>query len=1078
MRVTELFRAILIVIFGVIVAACDAAQSTPQDADSELSALVAQMTLDEKIGQLNQIPGGRSKSLNSKLNDALLDRVRKGEIGSFLHVAGAEPLRELQRVAVEESPHGIPLLFAMDVVHGYRTIYPAPLAMAASFDPEIVEAAARMAADEATSAGLHWTFAPMIDIARDPRWGRIVEGAGSDPYLGSVMAVAQTRGFQGEGLADATTMLATIKHFGAYGAAIGGRDYDAADISQRTLNEVYLPPFYAAIEAGAGSVMTAFNDINGVPTTANVDLIRDLLKRQWGFSGLVVSDWNAIAELINHGVAASKAEAAARALEAGVDMDMSSEVFAGSLRAAVASDPNLETALEQAVLRILKLKRDLGLFDDPYKYHDAAREAQLLNPQNRAIAREAAQKAIVLLKNENATLPLDTMPQRIAVIGALADDSLSQLASWRARGDADDVITFLEALRTAYPEAEISYQPANSDDVSGPALARAKALATASDLVLLFIGEHYDLSGEARSRSSLDLPDGQMALADTVFSTGTPVVAVISGGRPLVLEPIIDHAAAIVQTWFLGVEAGPALVDILSGAVAPGGKLPLSIPRTTGQVPITYDHLNRGRPASPDLRADTARYIDLPVTPRYAFGHGLSYGNIQYSDMTISKTELAAGDTLELGVTLTNHGERSGSDTAQLYIRDTYASIARPVKQLRAFKRVDLEAGQSVRITFEITPNMLAFFDPKQGWISEPGVIELMVGAASDDIRLVKRITLTDSAMFATPAPSIEAVTRLSTPRAPTSMGRIDARAPAFDAIVAPGAEVEVLARGFTWPEGPVWIASEAALYFNDVPENRMYRWSEADGISVHMLASGGGRENGVTMREPGANGMIALQDKPGHVLLGDHGSRGVSRLNLKTQIRDVLVSEYNGKSLNSPNDLVARSDGALFFTDPPYGLRGLNEADNKELPFNGVYLLEPGADAKLLTDTMTFPNGIGLSPDETTLYVSNSDPERPVILTYDIQGDGTLGAAETLFDGAPYMQEDSGLPDGMAISRTGTIFATGPEGVYVIAPGTGEVLGVISTGMKISNCTLDADEAYLYMTSSDVVARIPLKAR
>jgi len=716
--------------------ALSAAAAGAQQASPRVEQILSRMTLQEKIGQLNQIPGGRSKTLNSKLNEAEHERVRRGDVGSYLHVAGAEPLRKLQQVAVEQSRLGIPLLFAMDVVHGYRTIFPVPLAIASSWDPAVVEQAARVAAVEASASGLHWTFAPMIDVARDPRWGRIVEGGGEDSYLNSVMAAAQVRGYQGRSLAAPGSILATAKHFAAYGAATGGRDYDSADISERTLNEVYLPPFRAAADAGAGSFMVSFNDIGGVPMTANKALAGDLLRGGWGYQGLVVSDWNAIPELKNHGIAANDVEASAQALAASVDMDMAGLAYAASLKAAIERDPSLAPQLDDAVRRVLTAKEKLGLFDRPYARHDARRESSvLLSAEHRQKAREAAARSIVLLKNEGGLLPLIRSARRIAVVGALAEDSNSQLGSWRAQGRVEDVRPLLPALRAALPRSEIVFErgasPAN-DDASG--IPAAVAAARAADVVLLVVGEDFDLSGEARSRSDISLPGAQQALADAVLDTGKPVVVILANGRPLAIDKLAERAPAILETWFLGVEAGPAIADVLTGRANPGGKLPASFPRSTGALPQVYNHLSSGRPADADLAKDTARYRDLPITPTFPFGHGLSYTSFDYSDLQLSSPELRSGDELKVSVTVRNIGAVAGDEVVQLYMRDPVASVARPVKELRGFRRISLKPGQASQITFTLRPEQFAIWDAGK-WRVEPGAIELMVGSSSADIR-------------------------------------------------------------------------------------------------------------------------------------------------------------------------------------------------------------------------------------------------------------------------------------------------------------------------------------------------------
>jgi beta-glucosidase len=717
------------------------------------------MTLDEKLGQLVQRAGGRSKALNSRLDDAELERVRAGSVGSYLHVAGAEPLGRLQKVAVEESRLGIPLLFAMDVVHGYRTVFPVPLAMASTWAPESQERAARIAAEEATAAGLHWTFAPMIDIARDPRWGRIVEGAGEDPYLGSRMAVAQVAGYQGGNTLRPGALMATAKHFGAYGAAIGGRDYNSADISERTLQEVYLPPFYAAARAGSGSFMVAFNDIGGVPTTSNRELLRGQLRERWGWQGLMVSDWGSIGELLNHGVTADRAGAAALALDASVDMDMVGGVFADDLKAVVAKDSARLKFLDEAVLRILRVKEQLGLFDKPMQYHDVERESrELLAPDHREAARAIARQSIVLLRNQGKLLPLDPKKLRsIAVIGALATDGLSELGSWRAQGKAEDVITVLKGITAAVPATvKVVSAPGadpRNDDVSG--IPAALKVAKSADVIVLMIGEDFDQSGESRSRSSLDVPPSQMELARKVLALGKPVVVLLANGRPLAIQELTEIAPAIVETWMLGVEAGHAVADVLFGQYSPAGRLPAAFPRTTGAVPFYYSANATGRPADPDLAKDTVRYHDLPITPLYPFGYGLSYSEFRYGDLTQSVQAVGPGERVDISIVVENIGGVPGDEVVQLYVRDPVASISRPVLELRGFKRIELGAGQRKRVTFSLTPEQLAFWSPRGQWLVEAGRIDYWIGASSADLRANGSFEITKTHTGTAPAAAL-----------------------------------------------------------------------------------------------------------------------------------------------------------------------------------------------------------------------------------------------------------------------------------------------------------------------------------
>jgi beta-glucosidase len=722
-------------------------------------ALLKKMTLDEKIGQLVQRAGGRSKALNSRLDDTELERVRAGAVGSYLHVAGAEPLAKLQKVAVEESRLGIPLLFAMDVVHGYRTIFPVPLALAATWAPESQERAARIAADEATAAGLHWTFAPMIDIARDPRWGRIVEGAGEDPYLGARMAVAQVNGYQGGNSLRPGSLMATAKHFGAYGAPIGGRDYNTADLSERTLQEVYLPPFYAAARAGAGSFMAAFNDIAGVPTTANKELLRGLLRERWGWQGLMVSDWGAIGELLNHGVAADRAAAGVLALDASVDMDMVGGVYADDLKAVIAKDKVRLKLLDEAVLRILRVKEQLGLFDNPMQYHDPEREArELLSLEHREAARAIARQSIVLLKNDGKLLPLRADKMRtLAVIGALSTDGLSALGSWRAQGKADEVVTVLKGITAAAPRTlKVITAPGadpRSPDLS--AISWAVKIAKSADATVLVIGEDYDLSGEARSRADLDLPPSQLELARQVLALGKPVVVVLANGRPLAMSWLAEKAPAIVETWMLGVEGGNAVADVLFGAYSPAGRLPAAFPRVSAAVPFNYAGNPTGRPADADLAKDTVRFHDLPITPLFPFGHGLSYSEFRYGDLAQSTQTVAPGEKIDISITVENTGGVASDEVVQLYVRDPVATVSRPVLELRGFKRVDLAAGAGKRITFTLTPEQLAFWSPRGQWLIEAGRIDFWIGASAADLRANGSFEITKTHTGTAPAAAL-----------------------------------------------------------------------------------------------------------------------------------------------------------------------------------------------------------------------------------------------------------------------------------------------------------------------------------
>ncbi|MBN1695772.1 beta-glucosidase BglX [candidate division WOR-3 bacterium] len=707
--------------------------------DEFIDSLMNKMTLEEKLGQLAQYAGGGSLGFNTRIDDEKKELVRRGKVGSFLHVLGADFLYGLQKIAVEESRLGIPLIFGLDVVHGLKTIFPVPLASACSFEPEAVERAARIAAIEAAACGIHWTFAPMVDIALDPRWGRIVEGAGEDPYLGAAMAKAQVEGYQGDDLSFENTILACPKHYVAYGAAEGGRDYNSAEVSRRTLYEVYLPPFLAAVKAGAGSLMNGFNDINGEPMAGNKELLTDVLRGKWGFEGFVVSDWNSIAELMNHGVAEDRVDAGKKALSAGIDMDMTSGIFGEEILKSVKKDEISEALVDKAVRRILEAKYKLGLFDDPFQYCKAEVEKSvILKEEHIGFAKEMACKSIVLLKNEDGILPLARDPKKIAVIGPLANDSYTPLGSWKACGEEKDVVTVLEGIRNAVSEeTEVLYAEGcetSGDDKGG--FEEAVRVASQADVVVLVLGESADMSGEARSRSEIDLPGVQEELAKEILNTGTKVVVILMNGRPLAIPYLAENVPAILETWFLGIQSGNAIADVLFGVYNPGGKLAVTIPRSVGQIPCFYYHKKTGRPATEDATRHSARYFDLPVSPLYPFGHGLSYTEFKYSKLKIKNKKVKANGSLELSFSLKNKGKVSGSEVVQLYVRDVVASIAPPVKKLAGFKRIYLAKGEEKEIKVEMPVNLMAFYNKDMKKVVEPGEIKIMIGSSSEDIRL------------------------------------------------------------------------------------------------------------------------------------------------------------------------------------------------------------------------------------------------------------------------------------------------------------------------------------------------------
>ena len=694
-------------------------------AEQKIDSLLARMTLEEKLGQLNQL------SVDQQPTPEQLALVRKGLVGSFLNLTGAAATRDAQRIAVTESRLRIPLIFGHDVIHGYRTIFPIPLGEAASWDPEAVQAAAHVAGREAAAAGVHWTFAPMVDIARDPRWGRIAEGSGEDPYLGSAMAAARVRGFQGADPRSPDAVLATVKHFAAYGGAEGGRDYNTVDLSERTLREAYLLPYRAAVDAGAATVMTSFNEIGGIPSTASPWLMTTVLRREWGFRGFVVSDWTAINELLNHGVAASRGDAGKLALEAGVDMDMVSRIYVDDLPALVRTGRIPVALVNEAVRRVLRAKAALGLFDDPYHGASPERErAVLLAPEHRQLARRVAEEAIVLLKNDGQLLPLGSRVRSVAVIGPLADDKVAALGSWPGRGDPRDAVTPLEGIRARAGSVTVVYaKGCGITDTASAGFADAVTAAKQADVVVLVLGEAGDMSGEAASRANLDLPGIQPRLFEAIYATGTPIVLVLMNGRPLTIPWAAEHVPAIVESWFLGIETGPALAAVLFGDVSPSGKLPVTFPRAVGQIPLYYNHKNTGRPTGPDKY--TSKYTDLPVTPLFPFGHGLSYTTFSYSDLRLSSPRITPAGTESVSVTVTNTGSREGVEVVQLYVHDEVASVTRPVRALAGFRRVSLKPGEARTVEFQLTPKELGLYNQNMKFVVEPGRFRVFVGGSS-----------------------------------------------------------------------------------------------------------------------------------------------------------------------------------------------------------------------------------------------------------------------------------------------------------------------------------------------------------
>ncbi|MET0944145.1 MAG: glycoside hydrolase family 3 N-terminal domain-containing protein [Flavobacterium sp.] len=711
--------------------------------DQKVNALLKKMTIEEKIGQLNQYTGDNSATGPITINPNKQAEIKAGLVGSMLNIIGTKYTRQYQELAMQ-SRLKIPLLFGQDVIHGYKTTFPIPLAEAASWDLAAIELAARVAATEASASGIHWTFAPMVDIGRDPRWGRVMEGAGEDTYLGSKIAYARVKGFQGNKLGDLNSVMACVKHFAAYGAGVGGRDYNSVDMSERMLLETYLPPFKAALDAGAATFMNSFNDVNGIPATGNSHLQRDILKGKWNFQGFVVSDWGSIGEMVAHGYSKDLKEAAYSAITAGSDMDMESNAYRYNLAELIKEGRVSVDLVDDAVKRILRKKFELGLFEDPYRYSDDKRaEKALSNPENRKAALEVAEKSIVLLKNENQTLPLSKSVKTIAFIGPMVKEYKANMGFWSVELPEVNydkwVVSQWDGLQNKVGKnTKLLY--AKGCEVDGDnkdGFAEAVATAKQADVVILSIGERRDMSGEAKSRSDLHLPGVQEDLVKAIQATGKPVVVLINAGRPLIFNWTADNVPAIVYTWWLGTEAGTAIANVLFGDYNPSGKLPMTFPREVGQVPIYYNHFSTGRPAKDeDSKNYVSAYIDLKNSPKFAFGYGLSYTKFDYSGLKLSSTKIKSNETIKVSFQLSNVGKVAGEEVVQLYLKDKFGSVVRPVLELRDFQKVKLNAGESKTIEFAIDKEKLSFYNNKLEWVAEPGDFEIMIGASSADIKL------------------------------------------------------------------------------------------------------------------------------------------------------------------------------------------------------------------------------------------------------------------------------------------------------------------------------------------------------
>jgi beta-glucosidase len=705
----------------------------------QASVLLSQMTLQEKIGQLVQF----SSTEATGPDDVKVDLgaiAQSGSAGSIINVAGASATNALQRLAVEHSRLKIPILFGLDVIHGYRTIYPIPLALAASWDLNLFERCARMAAVEASSQGIRWTFSPMVDIARDARWGRITEGSGEDPYFGEKAAAAWVRGYQGEDLTVSTSIAACAKHFVAYGAAEGGREYELADVSDRALRDVYLPPFKAAIDAGAATIMSSFTSLQGVPASANKRMLTDILRKEWGFEGFVVSDWNSVGELIEHGVALNGSDAAFKALSAGVDVDMCGNVYLSHLNDLIESGKLTVDIIDRAVERVLKVKIGLGLFDNPYT-DETLGPSVILCPEHLDIARQAAEESFVLLKNDpvgaSTILPLSPT-QSVALIGPLADSQRDMLGSWNMRGEAEDAVTLRMSLSEKLNEKLTYVRGVEKNDLETDEIDEAVEAALNADVAIMALGEHHYMSGEAASRGTLDLPGRQFDLLKAVVATGKPVVLLVFSGRPLAITWEAENVPAILQAWFPGLQAGPALVRTLYGEVNPAGKITASFPRSVGQMPLYYNTHNTGRPTRglPPGSGFITGLIDERNTPLYPFGWGLSYTTFDYSatqllTKSISVNDLESGSSILVKATITNTGQRAGVEIVQLYIRQRGASVSRPIRELKGFERIRLNSGESQTVEFAITKSELSFWSAQAREEVEAGELTVWIAPNS-----------------------------------------------------------------------------------------------------------------------------------------------------------------------------------------------------------------------------------------------------------------------------------------------------------------------------------------------------------
>ena len=710
--------------------------------EERVDSVLALMTLEEKIGQMTQYSAKSDIVTGPQVNTDIEPLLKKGYIGSLFHATSSAAIRKTQETALAESRLKIPVLFAFDVIHGFKTIFPIPLAESCAWDAELAERSASIAAAEASAVGVNWTFGPMVDISRDARWGPVMEGSGADPYLGSLLSAARVRGFQGEKPEDLMRldkMLACAKHFCAYGAAEAGRDYNTTDVSERSLRDIYFPPFKAAKDAGVATFMTAFNEISGVPCTSSKFLYQDVLRDEWGFNGFVVTDYTAINELVPHGVARDEAHAAELAANAGIEMDMTGGVFHAHLLQAVKEGKVNEETIDNAVRRILEMKFLLGIMDDPYRYLNEEREkATIMKPEFLEAARDAARKSVVLLKNENNFFPIQPSERKtVALIGPMVKERNSVNGGWGGRGDRQRSVTLFEGLEKKYGNSNVRFLYAEGCDLRKPGtagFAQAVSVARQADVILVAAGEDQNWSAEAACRTDITLPASQRDLLKELKKTGKPIGLVLMNGRPLELTWEDENMDAILEAWYPGTMAGEALADVVSGDYNPSGRLPMTFPRTVGQIPIHYDMKSTGRPADESGKPNkyTSRYLDVPNSPQYCFGYGLSYTTFGYSDLRVLTPETAVGGEVRVSVRVTNTGGRDGEEVVQLYVRDLLSGVTRPVRELKGFRKVMLRAGESREVTFTLTPDDLSFWRLDKKWGQEPGDYHVWVGHDSD----------------------------------------------------------------------------------------------------------------------------------------------------------------------------------------------------------------------------------------------------------------------------------------------------------------------------------------------------------